>query len=555
MKTAITEMFGIQHPIIQGGMHYVGFAELAAAVSNAGGLGIITGLTQKTPELLAKEIARCRDMTDKPFGVNLTFLPSFTAPPYPEYIAAIREGGVKIVETAGRSPEQYMPALKAAGIKVIHKCTSVRHSLKAEKIGCDAVSVDGFECGGHPGEDDIPNMILLPRAAEELKIPFVASGGMADARSLVASLAMGAAGMNMGTRFIATREAPVHENVKQALVAASELDTRLVMRDLRNTERVLKNKSVDRLLEIEREKGRSSQDRGHPRAGRGRLSQGNDRRRHGCRRLELRHGGRADPRHTHRQGIDRPHHGGCRTDHPTTAYWFSRRSRSDGQSSCDSLKEDHMTEHVKTEIANGVMTLTLQRPDKKNALTGAMYDALSDALETAETDASVRVILFQGDGDSFTAGNDLADFASQARGNHSGESPAHRFIVNLGKASKPLVAAVQGNAVGVGTTMLLHCDLVYLADNARLITPFVNLALVPEAASSWLLPARIGHARAYAMFALGEPLEAAVCGRLRAGECGSARGRIAQEGDGRGDRADEAAGRVAQPHQEIDARL
>jgi NADH:quinone reductase (non-electrogenic) len=257
VKTAITELFGIQHPIIQGGMHYVGFAELAAAVSNAGGLGIITGLTQKTPELLAKEIARCRDMTDKPIGVNLTFLPSFTAPPYPEYIAAIREGGVKIVETAGRSPEQYMPALKAAGIKVIHKCTSVRHSLKAEKIGCDAVSVDGFECGGHPGEDDIPNMILLPRAAEELKIPFVASGGMADARSLVAALAMGAAGMNMGTRFIATREAPVHDNVKKALVEASELDTRLVMRALRNTERVLTNKGVDRLLEIEREKGRS----------------------------------------------------------------------------------------------------------------------------------------------------------------------------------------------------------------------------------------------------------------------------------------------------------
>jgi len=255
VKTAITQLFGIQHPIIQGGMHYVGFAELAAAVSNAGGLGIITGLTQKTPERLAKEIARCRDMTNKPFGVNLTFLPSFSAPPYPEYIAAIREGGVKVVETAGRSPEQYMPALKAAGIKVIHKCTSVRHSLKAEKIGCDAVSVDGFECGGHPGEDDIPNMILLPRAADELKVPFVASGGMADARSLVAALAMGAAGMNMGTRFIATKEAPVHPNVKKALVEATELDTRLVMRALRNTERVLKNKGVDDLLEIEREKG------------------------------------------------------------------------------------------------------------------------------------------------------------------------------------------------------------------------------------------------------------------------------------------------------------
>jgi len=255
VKTAITELFGIQHPIIQGGMHFVGFAELAAAVSNAGGLGIITGLTQKTPELLAKEIARCRDMTDKPFGVNLTFLPTFAKPPYPEYIAAIKEGGVKAVETAGRSPEEHMPALKAAGIKVIHKCTSVRHSLKAEKIGCDAVSVDGFECGGHPGEDDVPNMILLPRAADELKIPFVASGGMADARSLVAALAMGASGMNMGTRFMATKEAPIHDNVKQAMVKATELDTRLIMRALRNTERVLRNKNVDRLIEIEREKG------------------------------------------------------------------------------------------------------------------------------------------------------------------------------------------------------------------------------------------------------------------------------------------------------------
>ena len=256
MKTAITELFGIQHPIIQGGMHFVGFAELASAVSNAGGLGIITGMTQKTPELLAKEIKKCQDMTDKPFGVNLTFLPTFAAPPYPEYIAAIKEAGIKAVETAGRSPEQYMPALKAAGIKVIHKCTSVRHSLKAEAIGCDAVSVDGFECGGHPGEDDMPNMILLPRAEEELRIPFVASGGMADARSLVAALAMGAQGMNMGTRFIATKEAPVHENVKQALLKATELDTRLVMRALRNTERVLNNRNVEKLIEIEREKGR-----------------------------------------------------------------------------------------------------------------------------------------------------------------------------------------------------------------------------------------------------------------------------------------------------------
>jgi NADH:quinone reductase (non-electrogenic) len=255
MKTAITEMFGIEHPIIQGGMHYVGFAELAAAVSNAGGLGIITGLTQRTPEDLAKEIARCREMTDKPFGVNLTFLPMVNTPDYPGYIKAIIEGGVKVVETAGNNPAKVLPILKEHGIKVIHKCTSVRHSLKAESIGCDAVSVDGFECGGHPGEDDIPNMILLPRAAEELKIPFVASGGMADGRSLVAAIALGAAGMNMGTRFIATKEAPVHQNVKDAIVAATELDTRLVMRPLRNTERVLTNAAVERLIVKEKELG------------------------------------------------------------------------------------------------------------------------------------------------------------------------------------------------------------------------------------------------------------------------------------------------------------
>jgi nitronate monooxygenase len=252
MKTAITEMFGIEHPIIQGGMHYVGFAEMAAAVSNAGGLGIITGLTQKTPQDLANEIARCKDMTDKPFGVNITFLPTLNPPDYPAIVKAVIDGGVKVVETAGRNPQQVLPHLKDAGIKVIHKCTSVRHSLKAQDIGCDAVSVDGFECGGHPGEDDVPNMILLPRAADELDIPFVSSGGQADGRSLVASLAMGAQGMNMGTRFIATKEAPVHENVKQAIVAASELDTRLVMRPLRNTERVLTNAGVERLLEKEK---------------------------------------------------------------------------------------------------------------------------------------------------------------------------------------------------------------------------------------------------------------------------------------------------------------
>jgi NADH:quinone reductase (non-electrogenic) len=255
VKTRITELFGIEHPIIQGGMHFVGYAELAAAVSNAGGLGLITGLTQRTAADLANEIARCREMTDKPFGVNLSFLPSVAGYDYLGYIRAIIEGGVRIVETAGNNPQEWLPALQDAGVKVIHKCTSVRHALKAEAIGCDAVSVDGFECGGHPGLDDVPNMILLPRAAEALKVPFVASGGMADGRSLVAALALGADGMNMGTRFIATKEAPVHDNVKRAIVEASELDTRLVMKPLRNTERVLVNASVERVLEKERTLG------------------------------------------------------------------------------------------------------------------------------------------------------------------------------------------------------------------------------------------------------------------------------------------------------------
>ena len=255
LKTRITELFNITHPIIQGGMHYVGFAEMAAPVSNAGGLGIITGLTQKSPADLANEIAKCHKLTDKPFGVNLTFLPGFVEPDYPGYIKSIVEGGVKIVETAGRSPEKYMDSLKSAGIKVIHKCTSVRHSLKAEKIGCVAASVDGFECGGHPGEDDIPNMILLPRAAEELKIPFVASGGIGNGQQLVAALALGADGINMGTRFIATKEAPVHQNVKDAILDASELDTKLIMRSLKNTERVLSNVAVDRILQKEKDLG------------------------------------------------------------------------------------------------------------------------------------------------------------------------------------------------------------------------------------------------------------------------------------------------------------
>ena len=257
MKTRLTEMLGIRHPVVQGGMQWVGTAEMASAVSNAGGLGILTGLTQPTPEALCKEIDRCREMTDKPFGVNLTILPTIKPVPYEEYAQAIVDSGIKIVETAGRNPEPFMPLFKGAGIKVIHKCTSIRHSLKAEKIGCDMVSVDGFECAGHPGEDDVTNLILLPLAARRLKIPFIASGGFGDGRGLAAALAMGADGINMGTRFMVTREAPIHENVKQAMVGASELDTALIYRSLRNTARVFKNSIAEKVVEIESRPGQT----------------------------------------------------------------------------------------------------------------------------------------------------------------------------------------------------------------------------------------------------------------------------------------------------------
>ncbi|MCH7671705.1 MAG: nitronate monooxygenase [Proteobacteria bacterium] len=255
MRTRVTEMLGIKHPIVQGGMQWVGLAELASAVSNAGGLGILTGLTQPTPEALLKEIARCREMTDKPFAVNLTILPTIKPVPYEEYAQAIVDSGIKIVETAGRNPEPFLPPFKAAGITVIHKCTSIRHCLKAERIGCDMVSVDGFECAGHPGEDDITNMILLPLAARRLKIPFLASGGLGDGRGLAAALAMGADGINMGTRFMATNEAPIHDKVKQKMVEASELDTALIYRTLNNTARVFKNSVAERVLEIEAQEG------------------------------------------------------------------------------------------------------------------------------------------------------------------------------------------------------------------------------------------------------------------------------------------------------------
>ena len=255
MRTRITEMLGIEHPIVQGGMQWVGLAELASAVSNAGGLGILTGLTQPTPEDLQKEIARCREMTDKPFAVNLTILPTIKPVPYEAYAQAIVDSGIKIVETAGRNPEPFLPPFKAAGITVIHKCTSIRHCLKAERIGCDMVSVDGFECAGHPGEDDVTNMILLPLAAKRLKIPFLASGGLGDGRGLAAALAMGADGINMGTRFMATIEAPIHDKVKQKMVEASELDTALIYRTLNNTARVFKNSIAEKVLEIEAQEG------------------------------------------------------------------------------------------------------------------------------------------------------------------------------------------------------------------------------------------------------------------------------------------------------------
>ncbi|HBC8576198.1 TPA: nitronate monooxygenase [Corynebacterium striatum] len=241
ISTPITQMLGIEHPIIQGGMQWVARAELAAAVSNAGGLGIITALTQPTPEDLRAEIRRTKELTDKPFGVNLTMLPAITPPPYAEYRQVILDEGITIVETAGNNPKDHMPAFKEADITVIHKCTSVRHALSAQKVGVDIVSIDGFECAGHPGEDDIPGLVLIPAAAEQLDIPIIASGGFADARGLVAALALGADGINMGTRFLCSQEAPVHDNVKRAIVERNETDTELVMRQLRNTTRVAKN--------------------------------------------------------------------------------------------------------------------------------------------------------------------------------------------------------------------------------------------------------------------------------------------------------------------------
>ena len=251
LKTRITDLFGIEHPVIQGGMQWVGYAELVSAVSNAGALGILTALTQPTPEDLAKEIERTKGMTDKPFGVNLTVLPTINPPPYEEYAQAIVGSGVKIVETAGRSPEPFMELFKEYDVKVIHKCTSVRHALKAQSVGVSAITIDGFECAGHPGEDDIPSLVLLPQAAEALDVPVAGCGGFSDAKSMVAALALGGEAIVMGTRFMATKEAGIHQNVKEKMTQADELSTNLMFRTMHNTARGFKNSISDQVVEIE----------------------------------------------------------------------------------------------------------------------------------------------------------------------------------------------------------------------------------------------------------------------------------------------------------------
>lgn len=260
LKTRITEMLGIEHPIVQGGMMWVGTAEMASAVSNAGGLGILTGLTQPTPDDLRREIDRCRSMTDKPFGVNLTILPSVNPPPYAEYRKAIIDSGIRIVETAGGKPKEHVEDFKSHGLTVLHKCTSVRHALSAERMGVDVISIDGFECAGHPGEDDVPGLVLIPAAADQVKVPMLASGGFGDGRGLVAALALGAEGINMGTRFCATVEAPIHDNVKQLLVSSSERDTNLIFRGFKNTGRVAKNSVSDLVVEIGQRPGAQFED-------------------------------------------------------------------------------------------------------------------------------------------------------------------------------------------------------------------------------------------------------------------------------------------------------
>jgi nitronate monooxygenase len=255
VRTRVAELFGIRYPIVQGGMQWVGRAELSSAVSNAGGLGILTALTQPSPEALGKEIERCRQMTDKPFGVNLTILPSTNPPPYEDYLDAALESGVRIIETAGRSPKEFISKAKAAGAVIVHKCTSVRHALSAERAGVDAISIDGFEAAGHPGEDDIGGLVLFAAAARAIKVPLIASGGIGTGEGMAAAMMLGAEGINMGTRFCATKEAPIHDSIKQALIKASERDTNLIFRSLKNTGRVLKNRISDEVVEIESRAG------------------------------------------------------------------------------------------------------------------------------------------------------------------------------------------------------------------------------------------------------------------------------------------------------------
>ncbi|KAK3279568.1 hypothetical protein CYMTET_12552 [Cymbomonas tetramitiformis] len=254
LKTKLTEMLGIEHPIIQGGMHWVGYAELASAVSNAGALGIITALTQATPEDLRAEIRKCKTMTNKPFGVNLTLLPALAPPNYDAFADVVIAEGIKVVETAGRNPAKFIQKFKAANVIVIHKCVSIKHALTAERLGADCISMDGFECAGHPGEADIGNLVLLPKCARVLKIPFIASGGIGDGKQLAAVLALGGQGVNMGTRFMATTECPIVPGIKQALVDGDENSTTLVMRSVKNTERVFKNKVAAEVQAIEKEK-------------------------------------------------------------------------------------------------------------------------------------------------------------------------------------------------------------------------------------------------------------------------------------------------------------
>lgn len=279
MGNPVAEMLGIRYPIVQGGMQWVGTAELASAVSNAGGLGILTALTQPTPAALATEIERCRRMTDRPFAVNLTILPAVTPPPYAEYLAAIIDSGIRIIETAGNNPKEFIGKLKAANVRIIHKCTSVRHALSAERNGVDIISIDGFECAGHPGEDDVPGLVLIPVAAKALRIPMIASGGIADGRGMAGALALGAQGINMGTRFLCTKEAPVHQNVKKFIVEKTERDTVLIFRTLHNTARVLRNSVSEKVAKLESRPGGVTFEEIRPlvmgKRGQGTLSSGN----------------------------------------------------------------------------------------------------------------------------------------------------------------------------------------------------------------------------------------------------------------------------------------